>query len=121
MADKNILKQKQAFRRRMRVRNLVNGTSERPRLTVCKSLKNVFVQLVDDERGVTLIGLASNSASFDAGNAKKIEVAKKVGMKLAELAKAKGIEAVVFDRNQYRFHGRIKAVADGAREGGLKF
>lgn len=121
MADKNILKQKQAFRRRMRVRNLVNGTAERPRLTVAKSLNNVFVQLVDDERGVTLVGLSSNSKTFEAGKVKKTEVAKLVGKKLAELAKAKGIESVVFDRNRYRFHGRVKAVADGAREGGLKF
>jgi large subunit ribosomal protein L18 len=122
MADKNTRKQKQADRRRMRVRKIVVGTAERPRLTVAKSLNNVFAQLIDDERGVTLVGLSSNSKSFEApGKANKTAVAKQVGIKIAELAKAKGIESVVFDRNQFRFHGRIKALADGAREGGLKF
>ena len=121
MADKNITKQKQAFRRRMRVRNVVSGTAERPRLTVAKSLKNIFVQIIDDERGVTLVGLASNSPDFEAAKGNKVAIAKQVGMKMAELAKGKGIETVVFDRNRFRFHGRIKAVADGAREGGLKF
>jgi large subunit ribosomal protein L18 len=121
MADKNIIKQKQAFRRRMRVRKLVSGTAERPRLTVAKSLKHVFVQLIDDEKKITLVGLASNSSSFESAKGNKSAIAKQVGKKVAELAKTKGIEAVVFDRNRYRFHGRIKAVADGAREGGLKF
>jgi len=121
MADKNVLKQKQAARRRMRVRNIVSGTAERPRLTVAKSLKHVFVQLIDDDKGITLVGLASNSATFEAAKGNKSAIAKQVGQKIAELAKTKGIESVVFDRNQYRFHGRIKAVADGAREGGLKF
>lgn len=121
MADKNITKQKQAFRRRMRVRNQISGTAERPRLTVAKSLKHVFVQLIDDEKGITLVGLASNSEPFESAKGNKSAIAKQVGQKVAELAKTKGIEAVVFDRNRYRFHGRIKAVADGARAGGLKF
>src|SRR5690606_13186415 len=123
MADKSKVKAKKADRRRSRVRGKVVGTPERPRLTVAKSLKNMFVQIVDDEHRTTLVGLATNSKSV-AGEAKavnKTEAAKLVGKKIAELAKEKGIEQVVFDRNQYRFHGRVKAVADGAREGGLKF
>lgn len=123
MADKGIRKDEKAERRRLRVRAHVLGTAERPRLSVFKSLKNVFVQIVDDENKVTLVGLASNSTSIAKELAKmnKTEQAKMVGKKLAELAKSKGIEAVVFDRNRFRFHGRIKALADGAREGGLKF
>ena len=123
MADKNIVKAKKAIRRRKRVRSKVSGTAARPRLTVAKSLKNIFVQVVDDENHNTLVSAASNSKDIKAENEKvtKTEVAKKVGIKIAQLAKEKGIETVVFDRNQNRYHGRIKAVADGAREGGLKF
>ena len=121
MADKNIKKAAQAERRRKRVRGVVIGTAERPRLTVAKSLKNVFVQIIDDEKHSTLIGLSTNSKEVGSGKGSKTDLAKAVGKKIAELAKAKGIESVVFDRNQYRFHGRVKAVADGAREGGLKF
>jgi large subunit ribosomal protein L18 len=124
MADKTIIKNQQADRRKSRVRKKVLGTSERPRLTVRKSLKNVFAQIIDDEKMATLIGLSSDSkemTSMISDKDNKTAAAKKVGLKLAELAKAKGIEAVVFDRNRFRYHGRIKAVADGAREGGLKF
>lgn len=123
MAEKSILKNKKAERRRSRVRGVVFGTPERPRLTVSKSLRNVFVQIVDDENRVTLVGLASNSEAVakELKALNKTDQAKKVGAKLAELAKAKGIESVVFDRNRFRFHGRIKALADGAREAGLKF
>ncbi len=123
MADKGIQKDEKAERRRRRVRAHVTGTAERPRLSVSKSLKNVFVQIVDDENKVTLVGLASNSAAVakELASMNKTEQAKQVGKKVAELARSKGIEAVVFDRNRFRFHGRIKALADGAREGGLKF
>ncbi|MFZ1684404.1 MAG: 50S ribosomal protein L18 [Candidatus Zixiibacteriota bacterium] len=120
MADKNIKKAVKAERRRKRVRGTVIGTADRPRLTVAKSLKNVFVQIIDDEKHSTLVGLSTNSKEL-GGKGTKTDLAKAVGKKIAELAKAKGIESVVFDRNQYRFHGRVKAVADGAREGGLKF
>ncbi|MBN1212697.1 MAG: 50S ribosomal protein L18 [candidate division Zixibacteria bacterium] len=124
MADKNIVKNKKADRRRRRVRSKIFGTPECPRLTVSRSLKNVTVQIIDDEKKITLVGLASNSKEILKDikpTEKKTEAAHKVGLKIAELAKAKGIEKVVFDRNQYRFHGRIKAVAEGARKGGLKF
>lgn len=123
MADKNVVKNEQAERRRKRVRRHVLGTAARPRLSVAKSLKNVFAQIIDDENKVTLVGLSSNSKELrdKLAKAKKTEVAKLVGKQLAELAKAKGIEVVVFDRGANRYHGRVKALADGAREGGLKF
>jgi large subunit ribosomal protein L18 len=123
MADKNKIKNEQADRRRKRVRRHVLGTASRPRLSVAKSLKNVFAQIIDDENKVTLVGLASNSKELrdKVAKAKKTAAAKLVGQKLAELAKAKGIESVVFDRGSHRYHGRVKALAEGAREGGLKF
>lgn len=96
----------------------------RPRLTVARTLKNINVQVIDDENHVTLVGLSSNSkVMMDVikPSENKTAAAEKVGLKIAELAKAKGIESVVFDRNQYRFHGRVKALAEGARKGGLKF
>lgn len=124
MAVKTVERSRKAERRRRRVRAKVFGTTQCPRLTVYKSLNNVTAQIVDDEKKVTLVGLASNSKTMEgllAAKENKTAIAKKVGMKIAELAKAKGIEAVVFDRNVNRYHGRVKAVADGAREGGLKF
>jgi large subunit ribosomal protein L18 len=124
MADKNIVKVKRSQRRRHRVRGRVSGTAEQPRLSVAKSLKNVTAQIIDDEKMETLVGVASDSKAVKAGlkkGATKTEVARKVGGVIAQLAKEKGIENVVFDRNCCRFHGRVKAVADGAREGGLKF
>jgi large subunit ribosomal protein L18 len=123
MADKNIVKSKRAERRRRRVRGKVHGTAERPRLSVSKSLKKVFAQVIDDENHVTLVGIDSTSKvlTAEAGDKKtKTEVARQVGEVIARLAKEKGIEQVVFDRGRCRFHGRIKAVAEGAREGGLK-
>ena len=124
MADKNVVKSRMAERRRRRVRGKIKGTTERPRLTVCRSLKNVVVQVIDDVKGMTLVGLSSNSKIMseivDAADTKLV-VAKKVGIKVGDLAKAKGITKVVFDRNQNLYHGRVKAVAEGAREGGLKF
>jgi len=124
MADKNIVKAQMARRRRRRVRGKVLGTAERPRLTVCKSLNNITVQVIDDVRRVTLVGLASNSRAMRETVSEadtKVAVARKVGAMVGQLARAKGVESVVFDRNQNRYHGRIKAVAEGARESGLKF
>lgn len=124
MADKLVVKNRMAERRRRRTRGKMFGTAGRPRLTVCKSSKNVFVQIIDDEKRITLVGLASSSKDMRKSLKKsenKTEVAQKVGLKIAEFAKAKGIETVVFDRSRYRYHGRVKAVAEGAREGGLKF
>ena len=125
MADKNVIKDVKAERRRRRVRAKVHGTAERPRLSVCKSLNNVSVQIIDDDQRTTLVGLSSSSKlmkeTLSGGKENKTAVAKIVGKKVAEMAKEKGIVSVVFDRNRYLYHGRIKAVADGAREGGLKF
>lgn len=124
MSDKNIDKTKRADRRRKRVRGKIFGTATRPRLSVAKSLNNVFVQIIDDEKHVTLVACASNSSAVKGEVTKEMNksaVANKVGKIVAALAKEKGIEVVVFDRNKNRFHGRIKAFADGAREGGLKF
>ena len=124
MPDINVFKEWKAERRRRRVRGKIHGTAERPRLTVAKSLKNTFVQIIDDDRGVTLVGLATNSKSAQdlfGPEDTKTERARKVGLRIAQLAREKGIEKVVFDRNRYRYHGRIRAVAEGAREGGLQF
>ena len=124
MADKNIQKAKRAERRRKRVRGKIFGTPEKPRLTVYKSLKNIFVQVIDDEHGVTLVSAASNAknvAEKIKPGMTKTEVARTVGEIIAAEAKAKGIEKVVFDRGAGRYHGRIKAVAEGARDSGLKF
>ena len=124
MADKNTYKTFKAERRRRRVRGKIEGTASRPRLTVDRSLKNIYVQLIDDIEQKTIVGVGSQSKLLKGIIEKsdnKTAVAKKVGLKAAELAIEKGIESVVFDRNRYVYHGRIKAVADGAREGGLKF
>lgn len=124
MSDKNVQKVKRAQRRRDRVRGKISGTAQLPRLTVCKSLKNVFVQIIDDEKMVTLAAAASNSKNVSEhikSDMNKSQVSKKVGEVIAAEAKAKDIETVVFDRNQYQYRGRVKAMAEGAREGGLKF
>lgn len=108
-------------RRQLRVRKKVAGTAGRPRLTVFRSLKHIYAQLVDDQSGVTLLGVADSSEGIAASGAGKISRGKEVGKLLAEKAKAAGIKQVVFDRAGYRYHGRVKAVAEGAREGGLEF
>ena len=100
-----------------RIRGKVSGTAARPRMTVFRSNKQIYVQLIDDEAGKTLC--ASSSKGLEA--APKIEMAAKVGKAIAEKALAAGITEVVFDRNGYLYHGRVKMLADAAREGGLKF
>jgi large subunit ribosomal protein L18 len=115
----------QRKRRHLRLRNKVRGTSERPRLVVFRSLKNIEGQIVDDDAGRTVLGvstLASDLRDFKAESInKRVEQSFAAGKLLAERAKAQGIESVVFDRGGYKYHGRVKAFADGAREGGLKF
>jgi len=106
-----------------RIRGRISGTPERPRLTVYKSLKRIYVQAVDDTRGVTLAAASSLEKEL-RGTLKSganIEAAKAVGARIAERLKEKGITSVVFDRNGNLYHGRVKALADSAREGGLKF
>ena len=100
-----------------RIRGKVSGTAERPRMSVFRSNKGIYVQLIDDLNGKTLA--AASSKGLEGGT--KTEVSAKVGKEIANKAKEKGIEAVVFDRNGYLFHGRVKSLADAAREAGLKF
>lgn len=111
---------KQRLRRHKRVRGAVSGTAERPRLDVFRSAKNIFVQVIDDVAGVTLCAASTTEKDF-AGYGGNKEAARKIGLLIAERAKAKGISAVVFDRGGYVYHGRVKELADGAREGGLEF
>ena len=110
----------QRLKRHRRVRAKISGTAERPRLAVFRSSKNIYAQLIDDVAGNTLVAAASNEKDFGiyGGNC---EAAKKVGALIAERALAKGIENVVFDRGGYVYHGRVQALAEGARESGLKF
>jgi large subunit ribosomal protein L18 len=108
-------------RRHLRVRKKVSGSAERPRLVVFRSLKHIYAQLVDDDQGRTLMGLSDGTESVTSEGAGKVGKAKGVGRALAAKARAAGISRVVFDRAGYRYHGRVKAVADGAREGGLEF
>ncbi len=109
------------YRRHLRVRKKVAGTESRPRLVVFRSLKHMYAQLVDDERGVVLLGVSDRSEGVSPDGDGKVGLAKGVGVAVAAKAKEAGITRVVFDRAGYRYHGRVKAVADGAREGGLEF
>ena len=110
------------FQRRDRIkkgiRKKISGTTSSPRLTVFRSNKDIYVQLVDDESGKTILGVSSKDIK-SKGN--KVEVSKNVGIELAKKASEKGVSIVKFDRNGYLYHGRVKALAEGAREGGLKF
>ena len=108
-------------RRHLRVRKKVSGTAERPRLVVYRSLKHMEGQLVDDLAGRTLAGVSTRVVTVDGDEAGKTAASHEAGRKLAEKAKEAGIEKVVFDRGGYRYHGRVKAFADGARDGGLEF
>ena len=106
--------------RHKRVRAKISGTAERPRLNVFRSLSNIYAQIIDDTTGNTLVTASSVEKGFE-GNGGNKEAAKKVGAMIAERAKAKGITEVVFDRGGYVYHGRVKELAEGAREGGLQF
>ena len=114
--DKNA----QRLKRHTRVRAKVSGTTERPRLAVYRSNANIYAQIIDDVKGITLCAASSVEAGFEGIGSNK-EAAKKVGMKIAEKALAAGIDTVVFDRGGYIYHGRVSELAAGAREGGLKF
>ena len=114
--DKNAMRMK----RHVRVRAKISGTPERPRLNVFRSNANIYAQIIDDVNGVTLASANTLETEFE-GLTGNCEGAKKVGAVLAERAKAKGISEVVFDRGGYLFHGRVAALAEGAREGGLEF
>ena len=111
--SKNRLRIKKGIRRK------ISGTASRPRISVFKSNTNIYAQITDDEKGHTLV--SASSAELGAKENTNVELSKEVGKKLAEKASAEGITEVVFDRNGYIYHGKVKALADGAREGGLKF
>ncbi len=106
---------------RWRIRKNVNGVAACPRLSVYRSNKEIYAQLIDDKTGTTLVWASSREKTMSKESATKVDISKKVGIAIAEKAKAKGIEKCVFDRGGYLYHGRIKALADGAREGGLNF
>jgi large subunit ribosomal protein L18 len=110
-------------RRKLRIRRKISGTQERPRLTVFRSAKHIYAQVVDDAAGSTLAHASTLSADVRTSldEATKTDAAKKVGQAIAKALLAKGIDKVVFDRNGYLFHGRVRALADAAREAGLKF
>jgi large subunit ribosomal protein L18 len=109
------------YRRHLRVRKKVAGTPERPRLVVFRSSKHIYAQVVDDTRGVTLLGAADTSEGVQVDGKGKTARSFALGQLIATRAKAKGITKVVFDRGGYQYHGRVKAVADGARKAGLEF
>ncbi len=126
MKNKEIILKEKRLRRKLRVRSKISGTYTIPRLSVYRSLKHVYAQLIDDEKGRVLVSCSDLSMIKESKlkkdhNLKKTELAFEVGKRLAEKAIEKGIKKVVFDKNWYKFHGRVKAIADGAREGGLKF
>jgi large subunit ribosomal protein L18 len=106
---------------RMRIRKDISGSAERPRLSVFRSNKQISVQLIDDNKGVTLLAASSLDKELAGQKANKIDQAKSVGKLIAEKAKSAGIETVVFDRGGYLYHGRVKSLAEAAREAGLKF
>lgn len=120
MSDKLKIQSKRELRRRRHVRRRITGTAERPRLTVRKSNKNTVAQIIDDLNGAT-IAFSTTATIAGVAKMKKTDAAKELGKSIAAVAKEKGVTAVVFDRNQYIYHGRVRAVAEGAREGGLEF
>jgi large subunit ribosomal protein L18 len=115
------LRQERRYRRHLRVRLRVAGDAERPRLVVYRSLKHIYAQLVNDQSGAALLGVTDTSEGIAIAGEGKVARAKAVGQLIASKAKAAGITKVVFDRAGYQYHGRVKAVAEGAREGGLEF
>ncbi|MFV0484091.1 MAG: 50S ribosomal protein L18 [Bacteroidales bacterium] len=116
----SLTKQNRRFKIKKRIRGKISGTSERPRMSIFRSNKQISVQLIDDLAGKTLAKVSSLDKDIES-NGNKVEQAVAVGKAIADKAKAAGIETVVFDRNGYLYHGRVKSVAEAAREGGLKF
>ena len=112
---------KRRMRRRAHVRHKVVGSSGRPRLSVYRSLNHIYVQVVDDSAGHTLCSASSRDSGVVEGGTGNVDAAQAVGRRIAEKAKEAGIAKVVFDRNGFKYHGRVKALADAAREGGLEF
>ncbi|MGI6394021.1 MAG: 50S ribosomal protein L18 [bacterium] len=115
------IKRERRAKRKVSIRKKISGTSECPRLSVFKSNVHIYAQIIDDTAGVTIVSASSDEKGFQKPEGDKKAVAAKVGESIAVKCKEKGIESVVFDRNGYLFHGRLKALADAARENGLKF
>jgi|SRR5699024_449099 len=116
-----LTKSERRSRLKMRIRKTVSGTPERPRMAVYRSNKEIYAQIIDDVEGKTLVSASSKDKDIDTSNKTKTEVAALVGKAIAEKAVKAGVEKVAFDRGGYLYHGRVKSLADGAREGGLKF
>jgi large subunit ribosomal protein L18 len=114
-------KQEGRARRKRRVRKKVSGLPQRPRLSVFRSNRHIYAQIIDDLAGVTLVSASTTEKDIDTAGKKKAEVANQVGLILAKRARQKGVEKVVFERGGNLYHGRVKALAEGAREGGLVF
>jgi large subunit ribosomal protein L18 len=114
-------KQGRRNRLRFRIRKTVSGTDQRPRLAVFRSNKEIYAQLIDDVSGKTITAASSRDKDIDVSEVNKVEAAKLVGKAIAERAVKAGVETVSFDRGGYLYHGRVKSLAEGAREGGLKF
>lgn len=108
-------------KRKTTIRKRISGTTERPRLSVFRSAKHIYAQIIDDSKGVTLVAAASNEKAMSEASGKKTEIATELGKLVAQRALENGIKTVVFDRNGFLYHGRVKAVSDGAREAGLIF
>lgn len=119
--EQNKLKDKRRWRRRMGLRKRIRGTQERPRLVVYRSLKHIYAQVINDMDGVTIASASTRDKSVSLASGGNAEAAKAVGTAVAEKAIAKGVSEVAFDRGGFRYHGRVQALADAAREGGLKF
>ncbi|MGK0376663.1 50S ribosomal protein L18 [Patiriisocius sp. Uisw_017] len=108
-------------RLRFRIRKTISGTEQRPRLAVFRSNKEIYAQVIDDVTGKTITAASSRDKDIDVSKASKVEAAKLVGKSIAEKAQKAGVETISFDRGGYLYHGRVKSLAEGAREGGLKF
>jgi len=116
-----LTKQERRHRIKLKIRKKVNGTSAEPRLCVYRSNSEIYAQLIDDKGGKTILSAGTNDKALKSSKTNKSDAAKAVGKMIAEKAISAGIKAVVFDRNGYLYHGRVKSLAEGAREGGLKF
>ena len=119
--DRNKAKWRRRTRRHRRVRGRAVGTPERPRLCVYRSLKHIYAQVIDDLAGTTLASASTRDKDWSGDGAGNVQAAAAIGATLAERAKAAGVSKVVFDRGGFKYHGRVKALADGARKGGLDF
>ncbi|MFQ6617282.1 MAG: 50S ribosomal protein L18 [Fidelibacterota bacterium] len=124
MKDKNIIKRQARLRKRKHIKKKISGTAERPRLVVYRSLKHIYAQIINDEGGRTIVASSSLKPGLKdqiRGASTKTEVSHLVGKDIGKIAVSKGIKRIVFDRNGYLYHGRVKALADGARTSGLEF